>query len=138
MAVAREAAMSVSSIGGYEVGCAVISPDHNEVVIVAGDGRKRPWTEGHDWGNPLEHAVMRAVGLVATKRKIREGIKAGTPVDLDSERFQPQTEVEKKYFHAMTGSMGGDPAKDSSVVMNNEKETGNSATEGMPLFSDPS
>ncbi|KAF8426544.1 cytidine deaminase-like protein [Tirmania nivea] len=84
MKLVREVAkQALNSGNGIEVGALVVDPSNEEVVAIAGDGRHMTFgadakTRGCTWGNPLEHAVMRVVGMVAAKRKLREDLEIGT------------------------------------------------------------
>ncbi|KAL8769853.1 MAG: hypothetical protein Q9209_004291 [Squamulea sp. 1 TL-2023] len=65
--------------GGMGVGVGVvIADDKGRVIVAAGDGRwadgnfcpkDREREEGRGNGNPMAHAVMRAIGMVARKRR---------------------------------------------------------------------
>ncbi|KAF2672294.1 hypothetical protein BT63DRAFT_422781 [Microthyrium microscopicum] len=90
MKLARRAAADGKECGlGAAVGVCVIerSPEYGaRVVAVASDGRYRGTAGCHDdeqcggRGNILAHAVMRAIALVALKRRIIDG-KAGPPAN---------------------------------------------------------
>lgn len=118
MSLVREAAkQALLSGNGLEVGALVVDPSNEEVVAIAGDGRNMAFggnekAENCTWGNPLEHAVMRVVGMVAAKRKLREELEIGTKVDFDEGvslmkdrentlRHIPSTDIEKKYFYSI-------------------------------------
>lgn len=59
-------AESVASGAGLAFGAVIVDPDSGEVVAAAGDARLRCNKKG--WGNPLDHAVMIAIDMVAQKR----------------------------------------------------------------------
>lgn len=77
MAMAHEAARQVAQAGeGEAIGAAIVDRSASasgSLVIVAGDARwcKYPKKKGQDGcnGNAMNHAVMRAIGLVARKRR---------------------------------------------------------------------
>lgn len=55
---------------GYGIGAGAVIVENGRVVVAAGDGRwasRKLKTEAD--GNPMAHAVMRAIALVATKRR---------------------------------------------------------------------
>ncbi|KAI5800379.1 cytidine deaminase-like protein [Peziza echinospora] len=118
ISLAREAAKQSFDAGfGIQTGAVVVDPSNEEVAAVAGDGRHMTFggderNKGCTWGNPLEHAVMRVVGMVASKRKLREELEIGTKVDIEEGvemmkarendlRHIPNTDVEKKYFYSI-------------------------------------
>lgn len=118
MALVREAAkQALNSGNGMEVGALVVDPSNEEVVAIAGDGRHMTFggdekARGCTWGNPLEHAVMRVVGMVAAKRKLREDLEIGTKIDVEEGiammkdrentlRHIPSTDIEKEYFYSI-------------------------------------
>jgi len=118
MALVREAAkQALNSGNGIEVGALVVDPSNEEVVAIAGDGRQMTFggdeeASGCMWGNPLEHAVMRVVGMVAAKRKLREDLEIGTKIDIEEGiammkdrentlRHIPSTDIEKAYFYSI-------------------------------------
>ncbi|KAL9583906.1 MAG: hypothetical protein Q9212_002434 [Teloschistes hypoglaucus] len=55
---------------GYGIGAGAVIVENGRAVVAAGDGR---WASGKPKieadGNPMAHAVMRAIALVATKRR---------------------------------------------------------------------
>jgi len=127
MALAREAAkQALSSGNGIGVGALVVDPSNEEVVAIAGDGRHMTFggderARGCTWGNPLEHAVMRVVGMVAAKRKLREDLEIGTKVDAEEGiammkdrentlRHIPSTGIEKAYFYSINKKQLASPA----------------------------
>ncbi|KAF8468467.1 cytidine deaminase-like protein [Kalaharituber pfeilii] len=119
MALVKEAAKQAVACGnGIEVGAMVVDPSNEEVIAIAGDGRNMTFggdekERGCTWGNPLEHAIMRVVGMVAEKRKLREEFEIGTKVNVqegvrimrereNTLRYIPSTDIERKYFYNIT------------------------------------
>jgi tRNA-specific adenosine deaminase 3 len=68
-----------------------VDPTTDEIVAVAGDARFH-CPKGKSWGNPLDHAVMRAIGMVAQKR-LPSDVKVAPDNPL-----QALNAVEGKYF----------------------------------------
>ena len=117
MTLVKEAARQAKESGnGIEAAALVVDPSNEQVIAIAGDGREM--TFGSDdkrdcsWGNPLDHAVLRAVGMVAAKRKIREDLGVGVEIGIEKGikimedrgniiRHTPSTEIERKYFYSV-------------------------------------
>lgn len=92
--LARSAGAAVADLDiGEPFGCVIVNPETGEVVAAAGDGRCKGDKE---WGNPLNHAVMRAVAMVAQKR-----LETGEEV-MPNNPCRPLTELERVYFEAKT------------------------------------
>ncbi|KAL8709802.1 MAG: hypothetical protein Q9220_005588, partial [cf. Caloplaca sp. 1 TL-2023] len=96
MALASQAGKDAQEQGrGGAVGAVVVLPEAQEgggkVVVVAGDGR---WIggkfekgeEGRGNGNPMAHAVMRAIGLVARKRRELAAASSSSAISFASGR----------------------------------------------------
>ena len=136
MALVQEAAkQAADSANGIAAGALVVDPSNEEVVAIAGDGRFLKFGEdeqdtGCTWGNPLEHAVMRVVGMVAAKRKLREDLEIGSKIDIEEGirimhqrestlRYIPSTEIEKRFFYTInTKNLASTPifTTDNSTV----------------------
>ncbi|KAL7268337.1 hypothetical protein RUND412_009041 [Rhizina undulata] len=99
IAVARQAGREVRDRGyGEACGAVIVDPVRGEIVAVAGDAR---WKTGENaWGNPLNHAVMRAVSMVAQKR-----VEVGVEV-AGSNLVRGITDVEERYFQVRAGREG--------------------------------
>ncbi|PWW72772.1 cytidine deaminase-like protein [Tuber magnatum] len=61
--VATEAASSGEGLG---FGAVIVDPQTGQILAAAGDARLRCNEKG--WGNPLDHAAMRAIDMVAQRR----------------------------------------------------------------------
>lgn len=65
--LAKQIATKAASSGeGLGFGAVIVDPQTRQVLAVAGDARLRCNEKG--WGNPLDHAVMRAIDMVAQRR----------------------------------------------------------------------
>ncbi|MCJ1471060.1 tRNA-specific adenosine deaminase subunit tad3 [Pseudocyphellaria aurata] len=77
MSFAENAGIDVSELGiGEPIGAVIVnrtSPHGPSVVIIAGDARWHSASEKQGSGNVLAHAVMRAIGLIARKRRAMLG-----------------------------------------------------------------
>jgi len=60
------ATMAAASGEGLAFGAVIVDPQTRQVLAVAGDARLR--CNGKGWGNPLDHAAMRAIDMVAQRR----------------------------------------------------------------------
>ena len=97
---------------GRHVGVVVVDPIKNEVVAVAGDARW--WTTKDSFqqrnasdpgeGRPEQHAMMRAIAMVAAKecrRRVKDGLRpATTNGDVDDLEGRALTETERLYLSA--------------------------------------
>ena len=97
---------------GRHVGVVVVDPIKNEVVAVAGDARW--WTAEDSFqqrsdsdpgeGRPEQHAMMRAIAMVAAKecrRRIKDGLRPATSNgDIEELEGKALTEVERRYLSA--------------------------------------
>lgn len=114
MALAQEVAQQTNAqADGEPIGAVVVGRDHNgselgaEVIVVAGDAR---WYGRHQErrsmqmkGNVAAHAVMRAIALVARKRReSMEPKREQEPPDSDASIFldRPVTPLERELFYA--------------------------------------
>ena len=130
MRLARAAGRDSLEAGhGLGIGAVVVDPSNEEVIAVAGDARHVVCGgDGQQtWGNPLEHAVLRAVGMVAAKRKHREQLEIGTAVTIQEGielmkqnegvvRHKPLTELERKHFYTLSDKS----IKNTAIVNVNE------------------
>lgn len=114
MILAESAGVHVSEKGiGEPIGAVVIdrnSPQGPSVVIVAGDARWHGAGEKNGSGNVLAHAVMRAIGLIARKRRALPGgtNQLGSMLDTwSSFEEQPLTPAETDAYSRDTLSAGG-------------------------------
>lgn len=114
MSVAESTGVEVSENGiGEPIGAVVVnrsSPQGPSVVVVAGDARWHGAGDKKGSGNVLAHAVMRAIGLIARKRRalLGEIIQNGT--DSDTSSFfadQPLTPAEIDAYSRDTLAPGG-------------------------------
>lgn len=113
MSLARRTGLEAVVAGiGKGFGCVVVDPDTGDVVAVAGDGRCR--VNGKGWGNPLNHAVMRAVAMVAQKR-LERGVEV-----MPENPIRPETQVEKRYYDARSPVLGSSTAVEGGDVENDE------------------
>lgn len=117
MALVKEAARQAKESGnGIEAAALVVDPSNEQVIAIAGDGREMSFGSddkaGCSWGNPLDHSVLRVVGMVAAKRKLREDLGIGVEVGIeegikiindkgDTIRHTPRTDIERKYFYSI-------------------------------------
>ncbi|RPB12466.1 cytidine deaminase-like protein, partial [Morchella conica CCBAS932] len=96
--LARSAGAAVADLDiGEPFGCVIVNPETGEVVAAAGDGRCKGDKE---WGNPLNHAVMRAVAMVAQKR-----LETGEEV-MPNNPCRPLTELERTAENEENGENG--------------------------------
>lgn len=101
--LARNIGAAAADLGiGEPFGCVIVNPETGEVVAAAGDGRCKG---DKAWGNPLNHAVMRAVGMVAQKM-----LENGEEV-MPNNPCKPLTELERVYFEAKTTTTTIAPAE---------------------------
>lgn len=114
MSLAECAGVDVSENAiGEPIGAVVVdrnSPQGPSVVVVAGDARWHRTSEKNGSGNVLAHAVMRAIGLIARKRRalLGEPIQDGTESDASSFfEDQPLTPVEIDQYSRDTLAPGG-------------------------------
>lgn len=100
MGLAERAGMEVSVAAiGEPIGAVIVDRTHEQgpsVVVVAGDARWHGVEEqrGNGSGNILGHAVMRAIGMVANKRRMLEHVleadtDSGTSKFLANEPLTP-------------------------------------------------
>ena len=117
MALVKEAARQAKESGnGIEAAALVVDPSNEQVIAIAGDGRGVTFGNddktGCSWGNPLDHSVLRVVGMVAAKRKLREDLGVEAEVEIEGGikimqdkgntiRHTPRTEIERKYFFSI-------------------------------------
>lgn len=97
---------------GRQFGAVIVDPIRKEVLAVAGDARwwtdETRHTELAHWGNtdgrPENHALMRAIAMVAGKELERRKIQDesnGTQTEQSSHlEYRPVTNIEKYYFNA--------------------------------------
>lgn len=125
IALAREAGAKAACAGtGIGVGVVVVERDAissiGKIVAVAGDGRFSHYqTDGEDTadaiqsttgkpvkfkeaGNVLQHAVLRAIGMVAEKRRLLEQSASSAPLSSSSIGLTELRlgDFEEEYFHA--------------------------------------
>ncbi|KAF2428078.1 cytidine deaminase-like protein, partial [Tothia fuscella] len=114
IALAHNVGLEVGKEGfGMNIGAVVVERNAfigTKVVAVAGDARYLGTIQEKDWkkgNNPMAHAVMRAIGMVAEKRVGMSktsapsvSLAADAPVSNIADPFvvQPITPVEKHYF----------------------------------------
>lgn len=116
MGLAERAGMEVSVAAiGEPIGAVIVDRTHEQgssVVVVAGDARWQGVEEqsGNGPGNILGHAVMRAIGMVANKRRmlledvLEADTGSGTPKFLANE---PLTPTEADAYSRDTLTAGG-------------------------------
>lgn len=114
MSYAESAGVDVSENGiGEPIGAVVVdsnSPQGPSAVIVAADARWYGAGESKGSGNVLAHAVMRAIGLIARKRRALLGgtTQAGTDLETPTSFLdQPLTPAETNAYSRNTLSPGG-------------------------------
>lgn len=118
---------------GLDVGAVVI--EKGRPVAVAGDGR---WAgekfggpdESNETGNPMAHAVMRAIGLVARKRRDligqkseetgQKGLKDTPKRDGDHFRDKPITDLEMNVLEGDSIEAGGYLCLDMKIYVTHE------------------
>ncbi|RPB03577.1 cytidine deaminase-like protein [Choiromyces venosus 120613-1] len=65
--LAKQVATQAASSGeGLGFGAVIVDPQTGQILAAAGDARLRCKEKG--WGNPLDHAAMRAIDMVAQRR----------------------------------------------------------------------
>ncbi|KAL8705027.1 MAG: hypothetical protein Q9201_001834 [Fulgogasparrea decipioides] len=121
---------------GMGIGAGAVIAEKGHVVVAAGDGR---WIGGESNregnGNPMAHAVMRAIGLIARKRRellarqtsLRTG-RPGEHTETDSKRKQkashfadmPLTDVEAECFERDSIVAGGYLCLDLDIIITHE------------------
>lgn len=114
MSFAESAGVDVSELGiGEPIGAVVVDRTSSRaptVVIVAGDARWHGASEKKGSGNVLAHAVMRAIGLIARKRRALLGdlIQAGSASNTTCYfEDQPLTPAEIDAYSRDTLAPGG-------------------------------
>lgn len=123
---------------GVEVGAAIV--EKGKVVVVAADAR---WVgddshasaedrRGGERGNPMAHSVMRAIGLVARKRRkllarqdpslIGEDVGQRVAADTEEDHFldEPLTAIEKEVFEGDSINAGGYLCLDMDIYVTHE------------------
>lgn len=109
IALAQAVGLKAVAAGiGRAFGCVVVDPETGDVVAAAGDGRCRVNKNG--WGNPLNHAAMRAMAMVA-QRRLGPGVEV-----MPDNPVRPETAPEGKYFHTRA------PTPISAVTSTEEAE----------------
>lgn len=113
MGLAARAGMEVSMAAiGEPIGAVIVDRTHKEgpsVVVVAGDARWHGVEEqsGNGSGNALAHAVMRAIGMVANRRRMLLEQVLDAVVDSGTSKFQPLTPTEADAYSRVSLPAGG-------------------------------
>ena len=119
---------SSEAMRGEPVGAVIV--DRNAVtgaipVVAAGDAR---WTNSGQaaldgGGNVMAHAVMRAIGLVARKRRVLLGSEYGSANQLDSPNIladNPLSDIENKIYSISNLAPGGYLCLDLELYVSHE------------------
>ena len=129
MRLAKRAGEEVSLAGqGEPIGAVIVDHSRGEggsVVAIAGDARWRhiDKAKGLGSGNVTAHAIMRAIGIVAMKRRaiLRNGQAShcdSGELDVDADR--PLTTLEKEVYAASTVARGGYLCLDLELYITHE------------------
>ncbi|KAI5780835.1 cytidine deaminase-like protein [Geopyxis carbonaria] len=99
LAIARRAAReSAMSKVGYGIGGVIVNPKNGEIIAVAGDARLSP-NGDKPWCNPLDHAVLRLISMVAQKR-----LKDGNEVSPNNP-VKALTNTESQFFPGLPSNL---------------------------------
>lgn len=111
---------------GLSIGAVVVdrcNPISPIVVAAAGDSRWTGFqgTKEHGNGNATGHAVMRAISLIAHKRRdLIQGEQYRTDVDPDSFAAMPLTDIERAAYTGGTLTPGGYLCLDLEIYVTHE------------------
>ncbi|KAI5792795.1 cytidine deaminase-like protein [Pyronema domesticum] len=130
MAMARKVAREVADAGvGHACGAVIVNPDSGDVIAAAGDARLRN-VEGRAWCNPLDHAVLRLVEMVAQKR-----LERGISVAPDNQ-IAALTETEAVFLNSNTMETleGREEMKDKDKEKDHDKESAGYLCHNMQVY----